>query len=140
MRVALLITELMRFQTRAILKDEVKGRMRKRVVFGFREVRVHECPQPLPVPASSSPRVRALTPSMKPPTQVAKAVYAKKARCVIMAPNIEQVEGEGGLDEQVTSLLEQAQAHDTRVLFALTRSKLGLLLGPKIRISVVVRP
>ena len=62
MRVALLITELMRFQTRAILKDEVKGRMRKRVVFGFREVRVHECPQPLPVPASSSPRVRALTP------------------------------------------------------------------------------
>ena len=39
MRVALLITELMRFQTRAILKDEIKGRMRKRVVFGFREVR-----------------------------------------------------------------------------------------------------
>lgn len=72
--------------------------------------------------------------------QVAKAVYAKKARCVIMAPNIEQVEGEGGLDEQVTSLLAQAQAHDTRVLFALTRSKLGLLLGPKIRISVVVMP
>lgn len=38
MTVALLITELMRFQTRAILKDEVKGKMRKRVVFGFREV------------------------------------------------------------------------------------------------------
>jgi hypothetical protein len=67
-------------------------------------------------------------------TQVAKAVYTKKAKCLIMAPNIEQVEGEGGLDDTVAALLAEARGNDTRVVFALTRSKLGALLGPKIRI------
>ena len=51
-----------------------------------------------------------------------------------MAPNIEQVEGEGGLDDTVAALLAEARGNDTRVVFALTRSKLGALLGPKIRI------
>lgn len=39
--------------------------------------------------------------------EVAKAVKLKKAKTVVVAPNIEQIESEGGLDELLSSILAQ---------------------------------
>lgn len=57
--------------------------------------------------------------------QVAKAIKLKKARTVIVTPNIEQIETEGGLDDLLTSILQQAEESETPVVFALSRKKLG---------------
>ena len=53
------VSELKRFQDRAYHQDAVKAKMRRRLVFGLREV--------------------------------AKAVQLKKAKAVVVAPNIEEV-------------------------------------------------
>ena len=57
--------------------------------------------------------------------EVAKAVRLRKARAVVVAPNIEQVEMEGGLDHLLAAILSQAAAHGIVVVFALSRKKLG---------------
>jgi len=66
--------------------------------------------------------------------QVAKAIRLGKAKTIIVTPNIEKVEAEGGLDDLLTSILEQAQQTHCPIVFALSRKKLGqvsfaLLLG-----------
>jgi selenocysteine insertion sequence-binding protein 2 len=63
------IGELKRFQDRAYAKDPIKAKMRRRLVFGLREV--------------------------------AKAVQLGHAKAVVVAPNIEQTESEGGLDDML---------------------------------------
>lgn len=57
--------------------------------------------------------------------QAAKAVSTKKAKCLIIAPNIEQIDSEGGLDDILTRILNEAREHQIRIVFALTRSRLG---------------
>ena len=42
-----------------------------------------------------------------------------------MAPNIEQIETEGGLDDLLAAILEQAEQAGIPVVFALSRKKLG---------------
>ena len=58
-------------------------------------------------------------------SQVAKAIKLGKAKTVIVTPNIEQIETEGGLDDLLSSILEQAQQTGTPIVFALSRKKLG---------------
>ena len=57
--------------------------------------------------------------------EVAKAVRLRKACTVVVAPNIEHIEAEGGLDDLLTSILTQAEASSIPVVFALSRKKLG---------------
>ena len=57
--------------------------------------------------------------------EVAKAVRMCKVQSVIVAPNIEQIESEGGLDDLLASILQQADQADIPVVFALSRKKLG---------------
>ena len=57
--------------------------------------------------------------------EVAKAVRLRKVQTVIVAPNIEQIESEGGLDDLLASILAQAKEGDIPVVFALSRKKLG---------------
>ena len=57
--------------------------------------------------------------------EVAKAVRLRKACTVVVAPNIEQIEAEGGLDDLLTSILAQAEAASIPIVFALSRKKLG---------------
>ena len=56
---------------------------------------------------------------------MAKAIKLHKAKTVIVTPNIEQIETEGGLDDLLTSILDQATESGTPVVFALSRKKLG---------------
>lgn len=56
---------------------------------------------------------------------MAKAVKSKRARVVIVAPNIEHIQTEGGLDDLLTSILSQADELSIPVVFALSRKKLG---------------
>lgn len=57
--------------------------------------------------------------------EVAKAVRLRRVQTVIVAPNIEQIESEGGLDDLLGSILAQAEEGHTPVVFALSRKKLG---------------
>ena len=61
--------------------------------------------------------------------EVAKAVRLRKAATIVVAPNIEQIEAEGGLDDLLTSILTQAQAGGIPIVFALSRKKLGQVPG-----------
>ena len=56
-------------QERTKLRDPLKAKMRRRVVFGLREV--------------------------------AKALRTKKAKALLLAPNVEAVEEQGGLDDSL---------------------------------------
>lgn len=49
----------------------------------------------------------------------------RKVQAVVVAPNIEQIESEGGLDDLLASILEQAEQNAVPVVFALSRKKLG---------------
>ena len=57
--------------------------------------------------------------------EVAKAVKLRKAKTVVVAPNIEQIESEGGLDDLLGSILKQADEFGLPVVFALSRKKMG---------------
>jgi len=97
--------ELKRFQDRAYFKDPVKAKMRRRLVFGLREV--------------------------------TKAVQLKRAKAVVVAPNIERIESEGGLDEVINQIIADADANDVPKIFALTRNRLGQIVGKRMRISAI---
>ena len=49
----------------------------------------------------------------------------RKAKTVVVAPNIEQIESEGGLDDLLGSILKQAEDFGLPVVFALSRKKMG---------------
>ena len=53
----------------------------------------------------------------------------RKACTVVVAPNIEHIEAEGGLDDLLTSILTQAEASNIPIVFALSRKKLGQVRG-----------
>lgn len=57
--------------------------------------------------------------------EVAKGVKLRRVQTVIVAPNIEQIETEGGLDDLLAAILEQAEQAGIPVVFALSRKKLG---------------
>eukprot|EP00928_Gymnodinium_smaydae_P089372 TRINITY_DN73347_c0_g1_i1.p1 TRINITY_DN73347_c0_g1~~TRINITY_DN73347_c0_g1_i1.p1 ORF type:complete len:584 (-),score=134.37 TRINITY_DN73347_c0_g1_i1:81-1832(-) len=66
-----------------------------------------------------------------------RAIAKGKARCLILAPNLEVCTGEGGLDDQIDNLVELCHEHDVPVIFALSRNRIGKALGRNVRQSVV---
>ena len=51
-----------------------------------------------------------------------------KARVVLVAPNIEPIAAQGGLDDQLDDILRTAEASGTPVVFCGSRKKLGQVL------------
>ena len=75
-------------------------------------------------------RKRRLASGMR---EVLKAVRARRAKALVVAPNVAAVRSgeEAEADYPVTPLLEAARAAGVPVIFALSRARLGRLLGPR---------
>ncbi|KAK9830930.1 hypothetical protein WJX81_007062 [Elliptochloris bilobata] len=69
--------------------------------------------------------------------EVAKAVRARKARVVLVAPNIEPIAAQGGLDDQLDDILRTAKASGTPVVFCGSRKKLGQVFGCRKKMSAI---
>ncbi|CAB1118304.1 unnamed protein product [Ectocarpus sp. CCAP 1310/34] len=69
--------------------------------------------------------------------EVLRGVKAKKVRLLIVAPNVDAVGGEGGLDDKVVEIIDKAREEETPVVFALSKRKIGKALGKTIKVSAV---
>jgi len=69
--------------------------------------------------------------------EVAKFLKVKKVSCVILAPDIERVETEGGLDDTVTKLIKDSEVQEVNTVFGLNRRKLGKLCLKKVPVSCI---
>lgn len=61
--------------------------------------------------------------------EVAKSVDAKTSKVVIIAPNIEKIESEGGLDDRIQAIIADAREKEVPVVFALTKRRIGKALN-----------
>eukprot|EP00775_Hariotina_reticulata_P004675 gene4675-4929_t len=73
----------------------------------------------------------------KNPVKVRKSVKLGKAKAVLLAPNIEQMEAEGGLTDSVDDILASCTAAEVPVVFALSRKKMGEVYGFRKRMSAI---
>eukprot|EP00903_Cladosiphon_okamuranus_P007835 g7580.t1 len=69
--------------------------------------------------------------------EVLRGIKAKKVRLLIVAPNVDGVGGEGGLDEKVVEIIDVAREGETPVVFALSKRRIGKALGKTIKVSAV---
>jgi len=69
--------------------------------------------------------------------EVAKFLKVKKINCIILAPDIERVETEGGLDDAVSKLIADSKGQEIKTVFGLNRRKLGKLCLKKVPISCI---
>lgn len=69
--------------------------------------------------------------------EVRKAVRGGKARAVLLAPNIEAMEAEGGLNDSVDEIIRCCNTSDVPVVFALSRKKMGEVYGFRKRMSAI---
>mmetsp|Transcript_16812 Transcript_16812/g.31223 ORF Transcript_16812/g.31223 Transcript_16812/m.31223 type:complete len:447 (-) Transcript_16812:57-1397(-) len=69
--------------------------------------------------------------------EVARRTRQAKLECLVVAPDIEENNDKGGVDDRMRELLATAYQMDIPVIFALSRSALGLALGNSLQISVI---
>ncbi|GJP69367.1 hypothetical protein CLOP_g302 [Closterium sp. NIES-67] len=70
--------------------------------------------------------------------EVGKAVRTGRAKCVVLAPNVEEVLGEGGLDAALASIVAEAAGRSIPVVMALSTRRLAKALNrPRCRMSAV---
>lgn len=69
--------------------------------------------------------------------EVKKVVKLKNAKCVILAPNIEQIEMAGGLNDHLNTILSKCEELNIPAVFALSRKKMGEIYGFRKRVSAV---
>ncbi|EEC14282.1 hypothetical protein IscW_ISCW021662 [Ixodes scapularis] len=69
--------------------------------------------------------------------EVKKYLLLKKLKCVVFAPDIEEVKAEGGLDASLQALLQFARSQFVPTVFALRRRTLGSLARKKVPISCI---
>lgn len=69
--------------------------------------------------------------------EVSRAVRSGRAKCIIVAPNIEAIVSEGGLDFTLNEILKQAEEKSVTVVFALTKSRIAQAFGRRVRMSTV---
>ncbi|XP_077524366.1 SECIS-binding protein 2 isoform X3 [Amblyomma americanum] len=69
--------------------------------------------------------------------EVHKYLLLNKLKCIIFAPDIEEVKAEGGLDHSLSAIIEYAQAHFVPTVFALKRRLLGKLAKKSVAVSCV---
>lgn len=63
--------------------------------------------------------------------EVLKHIEAKNIKLLVVTPNIEKIECEGGLDSFLTRIFTMCRAQKVPVVFALSMSKLGLVAKSK---------
>ena len=103
--ISALLKKLKGFQDRLYHTDKIKAKMRRRLLYGLREV--------------------------------AKSVNVQSSKAIIIAPNIEQIESEGGLDDRIAQIITEAKENNIPVVFALTKRRIGSALGVQGFISMV---
>lgn len=69
--------------------------------------------------------------------ETARSVKRGKAKCLIMAPNLDRSEADGGLDDTVEELMDLCFENEVPIVFALSRNRMGKALGKNIRMSIV---
>ncbi|GAB5358889.1 hypothetical protein AAMO2058_000497700 [Amorphochlora amoebiformis] len=102
-----ILQELYKFQSRAIEKKAIKG--------GRMAKRRYVC-------------------GMR---EVIKCAKTKRLRHVIMAPNIEPIKSEGGLDSMLQDIFKVCKDRDVPITFALSRGLMGKALKKKSKVSMV---
>jgi ribosomal protein L7Ae-like RNA K-turn-binding protein len=56
---------------------------------------------------------------------------------IIIAPDIERVESDGGLDFLINNIIKKAKDNNVFIIFALNRKLLGKVMGKAIKISII---
>ncbi|ELR24046.1 uncharacterized protein ACA1_144370 [Acanthamoeba castellanii str. Neff] len=70
--------------------------------------------------------------------EVLRSVERRKARCVVVTPNIERISSpEGGLFEAVEAIVRTSQQHRIIVIFAMTRTSLGKAISKRLKIAAL---
>lgn len=69
--------------------------------------------------------------------EVFRGVKNNKVKCVIVAPDIEEISTAGGLDDRIKDILKVAYEQDVPVIFSLSRVRIGRALGKSLRMSVL---
>eukprot|EP01025_Chloroclados_australasicus_P031460 TRINITY_DN3179_c1_g1_i11.p1 TRINITY_DN3179_c1_g1~~TRINITY_DN3179_c1_g1_i11.p1 ORF type:complete len:631 (-),score=71.51 TRINITY_DN3179_c1_g1_i11:764-2656(-) len=69
--------------------------------------------------------------------EVGKVVKNNKAKCIILAPNIERIESQGGLDDKLEELLDLCKQQEIQVVYALSRKRLGQVFGSRKKMSAI---
>jgi selenocysteine insertion sequence-binding protein 2 len=69
--------------------------------------------------------------------EVAKYVRLKKIRCIIIAPDIEKSQSDGGLESILAELIQLCQEQSVPILFTLRRRPLGRALKKTVQVSIV---
>eukprot|EP00746_Dinoflagellata_sp_MGD_P003285 gnl/MRDRNA2_/MRDRNA2_106384_c0_seq1.p1 gnl/MRDRNA2_/MRDRNA2_106384_c0~~gnl/MRDRNA2_/MRDRNA2_106384_c0_seq1.p1 ORF type:complete len:517 (+),score=135.97 gnl/MRDRNA2_/MRDRNA2_106384_c0_seq1:125-1675(+) len=69
--------------------------------------------------------------------EVFRGVRHGRVKCIIVAPDIEEMTSAGGLDEKVKDILRVGYEQDVPVIFALSRVRIGRALGKSLRMSVL---
>jgi ribosomal protein L30E len=65
-------------------------------------------------------------------------VERKKAKCVIVTPNIERISSpEGGLFEAVEAIVRTSQQNRITVIFAMTRTSLGKAISKRLKVAAL---
>jgi len=70
--------------------------------------------------------------------EVKRGIKLGQVKCVVVAPNIDEGNFAGGLDDTVNEIISLGRAsEECTVLFALSKKKLGKALGKNVRVSAV---
>ena len=57
--------------------------------------------------------------------EAVKHIQLGKAKCIILAPNIERIQGKGGLDDLISLIISECAANNVPIVYALGRVALG---------------
>lgn len=69
--------------------------------------------------------------------EVTKHLKLQKLKCVILAPNCEKIESNGGLDDAINFIIQTSMEQNIPFLFALGRKGLGKAVNKLVPISVI---
>jgi ribosomal protein L7Ae-like RNA K-turn-binding protein len=70
--------------------------------------------------------------------EVARSVRQGKVKCVVIAPDIEELSAtSSGVDERVNEIVMACFKQDTPVVYALSRTRIGRALGKSLRMSAL---
>jgi ribosomal protein L7Ae-like RNA K-turn-binding protein len=70
--------------------------------------------------------------------EVARSVRQGKVKCVVVAPDIEEMAQSGaGVDERIREIVCSCYDQDTPVVFGLSRTRIGRALGKSLRMSAL---
>merc|ERR1719231_544091 len=68
--------------------------------------------------------------------EVGRRMKKNKIACIVVAPDIEEDQEDGGLDDRMRELLASAYSNDIPVIFALSRARIGSAMGKSVLVSV----